>query len=66
VIGPWPVRERTKAAALRAARRLNPEVTEAQLVRTDLEVVFIYLWYAAQERYMRRVNQGGSHCIGGW
>jgi RNA polymerase sigma-70 factor (ECF subfamily) len=66
VIGPWPVRERTAEAALRAARRLNPEVTEAELARTELEVIFIYLWYAAKERYMRRVNQGGSACVGGW
>jgi hypothetical protein len=66
VIGPWPVRESTPGTALRAARRLVSEATEAQLVRTDLEVVFIYLWDAAKERYMRRVNQGGSHCIGGW
>jgi hypothetical protein len=66
VIGPWAVRESTPRAALRAAQRLNPEVTEAQLARTDLEVIFIYLWCAGKDHYMRRISQGGSHCMGGW
>jgi RNA polymerase sigma-70 factor (ECF subfamily) len=66
VIGPWPVREPTREAALQAARRLNPRVTEAQLVRTELDVQFIYLWYAAKDRYLRLVDRNGAGCYRPW
>jgi RNA polymerase sigma-70 factor, ECF subfamily len=66
VIGPWPVREPTREAALQAARRLSPRVTEAQLVRTELDVQFIYLWNAANDRYLRLVDRNGGGCYRPW
>jgi hypothetical protein len=40
---PWPVRERTPEAALQAARRLDPQVTEAQIVPSALDVTILYM-----------------------
>jgi hypothetical protein len=37
-----PVRERTQEAALAAARRLDPRADATQIVRTDLNLVFLY------------------------
>jgi hypothetical protein len=36
------VRERTRAAALRAALRLDPQAAEAQIVPTELDLMFVY------------------------
>jgi hypothetical protein len=36
------VRERTQIAALQAARRIDPIVTEAQIVPTQLDLLFCY------------------------
>jgi RNA polymerase sigma-70 factor (ECF subfamily) len=38
-----PVRQRTREAALQAARRIDPQVTEAEIVPTELDLVFIYI-----------------------
>jgi hypothetical protein len=41
-LGPARVRERTREAALQAARRHDPEVTEAEIHPTELNVRFLY------------------------
>jgi hypothetical protein len=41
---PSPVRERTRAAALSAARRINPQVDTARIGPTELAVTVLYTW----------------------
>jgi RNA polymerase sigma-70 factor, ECF subfamily len=66
VIGPWPVHEPTREAALHAARRLDTQATDAQLVRTELDVKFVYLWHAEKDRYLRLVDRNGAGCYRPW
>jgi hypothetical protein len=40
---PSPVREQTREAALQAARRLDPQVAEAQIAPTELALTILYL-----------------------
>jgi hypothetical protein len=40
---PSPVRERTQAAALQAALRIDPHVEEAHIVPTRLDMVFLFI-----------------------
>jgi hypothetical protein len=42
------VRERTRAAALEAAHRLDPRITEAQIAPTELAVTVVYTWGSPQ------------------
>ena len=41
---PSPVRERTREAALSAARRIDPKIDAAQIVPTELAVTVLYTW----------------------
>jgi hypothetical protein len=65
-IGPWRVRERTREAALRAARRLDPQADAAQLVETTLDLRFIYLWSSGGQRSLRFVYPGGGEAHTPW
>jgi hypothetical protein len=51
-----PVRERTREAALQAARRLDPEVQEAQIVATTLNCTIIYVPGSSNSRPIRHVG----------
>ena len=56
---PAPVRERTREAALQAARRLDPQATDAQVAPTEAELAFIYAWDDAKAREVRWVRPNG-------
>jgi hypothetical protein len=53
---PSPVRERTPEAALQAARRIDPAVTESQIVPTRLEMTVLYTPSASNVRQFRVVR----------
>lgn len=57
---PAPVRERTREAALQAARRLDPGATDAQVVPTEADLAFIYTWSSAEAREVRWVRPNGN------
>jgi len=59
---PSPVQERTRDAALRAARRIDPEATEAQIAPTRLDLTFLYLPEDNQGLSVRLVRSGDD----GW
>jgi hypothetical protein len=40
---PWPVRERTREAALQAARRIDAQAAEERVVPTPLDVTILYM-----------------------
>jgi Putative zinc-finger len=48
---PPPVRERTREAALQAARRLDAQVDAAQIVPTELGLSMLYTWGDARSGY---------------
>ena len=56
------VRERTREAALQAARRIDPQVAEDQITPTSLNLSFLYLPGGPNTGYMRIVQIGNS----GW
>jgi hypothetical protein len=67
LLGPgWPplrpalVRERTREAALQAARRIHPQATDAQVTPTEAELAFIYTWGDAKAREIRWVRPNGN------
>jgi hypothetical protein len=56
---PWrpsPVRERTREAALLAARRIDPKATDAQIEPTRLDVTFLYTWDPDPTKAVRLVR----------
>jgi hypothetical protein len=67
--GPWKegafalalVRERTRAAALQAARRIDPEVDESRIVPSELALTVIYSWGDLQQggQIVTRTTAGG-------
>ena len=56
---PAPVRERTREAALQAARRIDPHATDAQIAPTEAELAVIYTWGDAKAREVRWVRPNG-------
>ena len=66
LLGPgWPplrpaaVRERTQEVALQAARRIDSQATETQVVPTEADPAMIYSWGDAKAREVRWVRPGG-------
>jgi hypothetical protein len=57
---PSPAHERTREAALQAARRIDPQVTEDQIVPTRLDLIMLYSLgpNAGQVRIVRTGNDG--------
>jgi hypothetical protein len=51
-----PARERTQEAALQAARRVDPQVDEAQIVPTTLKCTIIYIPGVSNTRAIRHVG----------
>jgi hypothetical protein len=56
---PAPVRERTREAALQAARRIDPQATDAQVVPTEAELAVIYTWGGPKSREVRWIRPNG-------
>jgi hypothetical protein len=57
---PAPVRERSREAALQAARRIDPQATEAQVAPTEADLAVIYTWGDAKAREVRWVRPNGN------
>jgi RNA polymerase sigma-70 factor (ECF subfamily) len=51
-----PVREQTREAALLAARRLDPQTEEAQIVPTTLKCIIVYIPGSSNARAIHRVG----------
>jgi hypothetical protein len=60
---PAPVRERSREAALQAARRIDPQATAAQVAPTERDLAVIYTWGGPQSpqevRWIRPNGQWG-------
>src|SRR5262249_25329088 len=66
LVGPgWPplrparVHERTREAALQAARRIDPHVEEAQIVPAELDTIFSYLRRDSNTLHVNWTRRGG-------
>jgi RNA polymerase sigma-70 factor (ECF subfamily) len=57
---PAPARERTREAALQPARRLDPQVTEAQITPTEQDLAVIYTWGGPKSRDVRWIRPNGQ------
>jgi hypothetical protein len=62
--GPPRVRERSREAALAAARRLDPQAEEAQIVASKRDLVVLYVRHAPNELHFQRINRGGTWGFG--
>jgi hypothetical protein len=65
-IGLSPVRERTRAAALQAARRIAPRVSEAQIVPTELAVTVVYTTGSRRTGFTASVKRVAPYHASGW
>jgi hypothetical protein len=65
-VGLSPVRERTRAAALQAAQRINPQVSEAQIVPTELAVTVVYTTGSPRIGFTSRVRRATPADAAGW
>ena len=64
-----PVRERSREAALQAARRIDPQADEAQIAPTELAVTVAYLWGQADTRLSAsviRATPTRARVVSGW
>jgi hypothetical protein len=66
LLGLPPVRERTRTAALQAAQRIDPQVSEAQIVPTELAVTVVYTAGSPRTGVTAQVSRATPNNVKGW